>query len=69
MKLALLWLIRAYQAVLSPLLPTSCRYLPSCSHYSHDAVDRYGVFKGAWLGAKRLARCHPLGGKGYDPVP
>ena len=69
MKLAVLWIIRAYQASLSPLLPTSCRYLPSCSHYSHDAVARYGVFKGAWLGAKRLARCHPLGGKGYDPVP
>ncbi len=69
MKLAVLWIIRAYQASLSPLLPTSCRYLPSCSHYSHDAVDRYGVIKGAWLGVKRLARCHPLGGKGYDPVP
>ena len=69
MKLAVLWIIRAYQVGLSPLLPTSCRYLPSCSHYSHDAVDRYGVVKGAWLGVKRLARCHPLGGKGYDPVP
>ena len=69
MKLAVLWCIRAYQAGLSPLLPTSCRYLPSCSHYSHEAVNRYGVIKGAWLGAKRLARCHPLGGKGYDPVP
>ena len=69
MKLAVLWIIRAYQASLSPLLPTSCRYLPSCSHYSHDVVDRYGVIKGAWLGVKRLARCHPLGGKGYDPVP
>ena len=69
MKLAVLWCIRAYQVSLSPLLPTSCRYLPSCSHYSHDAVTRYGVLKGAWLGAKRLARCHPLGGKGYDPVP
>jgi putative membrane protein insertion efficiency factor len=69
MKLAVLSCIRAYQAFVSPLLPTSCRYLPSCSNYSHDAVTRYGVFKGAWLGAKRLARCHPLGGQGYDPVP
>lgn len=69
MKSAVLWCIRAYQLSLSALLPTSCRYLPSCSHYSHDAVTRYGVLKGAWLGAKRLARCHPLGGKGYDPVP
>ena len=69
MKLAVLWIIRAYQASLSPLLPTSCRFLPSCSYYSHDAVARYGVIKGAWLSAKRLARCHPLGGQGYDPVP
>lgn len=69
MKLAILWCIRAYQATLSPLLPTSCRFEPTCSNYSHDAVNRYGVFKGALLGAKRLARCHPLGGKGYDPVP
>ena len=69
MKLAVLTCIRAYQAFVSPLLPTSCRYLPSCSNYSHDAVNRYGVMRGAWLGAKRLARCHPLGGRGYDPVP
>ena len=69
MKLAILWCIRAYQVSLSPLLPTSCRFEPSCSNYSHDAVNRYGVLKGALLGAKRLARCHPLGGKGYDPVP
>ena len=69
MKLAILWCIRAYQLSLSPFLPTSCRYMPTCSDYSHDAVNRYGVFKGAWLGAKRLARCHPLGGKGFDPVP
>ena len=69
MKLAVLWCIRAYQAGLSPWLPASCRYLPTCSSYSHDAVTRYGVLKGAWLGAKRLARCHPLGGQGYDPVP
>jgi putative membrane protein insertion efficiency factor len=69
MKSVVLGCIRAYQVCISPLLPSSCRYMPSCSHYSHDAVNRYGVLKGAWLGAKRLARCHPLGGKGYDPVP
>ena len=69
MKFAVLTSIRAYQAFISPLLPTSCRYLPSCSNYSHDAVTRYGVVRGAWLGAKRLARCHPFGGQGYDPVP
>ena len=69
MKPAVLWCIRAYQFGLSPWLPTSCRYHPSCSSYSHDAVNRYGVLKGLWLGVKRLARCHPLGGQGYDPVP
>ena len=69
MKLAVLTCIRTYQALVSPLLPTSCRYLPSCSNYSYDAVTRYGALKGVWLGAKRLARCHPLGGRGYDPVP
>ena len=62
----MIWL---YQKTLSPLLPTSCRYNPSCSHYSHEAVEKYGVLKGIWLGAKRLGRCRPLGGQGYDPVP
>ena len=69
MKHVFLLGIRVYQMTLSPILPSSCRYLPSCSHYSHEAVQRYGVFKGGWLGARRLVRCHPLGGKGFDPVP
>ena len=69
MRQALLLGIRVYQMTLSPILPASCRYLPSCSHYSHEAVQRYGVLRGTWLGAKRVARCHPLGGRGYDPVP
>ncbi len=69
MKVAVLFGIRVYQKTLSPFLPTSCRYLPSCSHYSHEAVSKYGIFKGSWLCARRLARCQPLGGKGYDPVP
>lgn len=69
MKPAVLWCIRAYQLALSPWLPASCRYHPSCSSYSHDAVNRYGVLRGVWLGVRRLARCHPLGGQGYDPVP
>jgi putative membrane protein insertion efficiency factor len=51
------------------MLPTSCRYFPSCSHYSQEAVEKYGVLKGVWLGVKRLGRCRPLGGQGYDPVP
>jgi putative membrane protein insertion efficiency factor len=64
--LAAIWL---YQKTLSLYLPSECRYSPTCSHYSHEAVEKYGTVKGAWMGLKRLARCHPLGGKGYDPVP
>ena len=69
MKFAVLSLIWVYQRTLSPLLPTSCRFSPSCSHYSQDAVEKYGVIKGVMLGVKRLGRCRPLGGQGYDPVP
>ena len=69
MKRCLLLAIRLYQLVLSPYLPSSCRYSPTCSHFSQEAVQRYGAIKGAWIGIKRLARCHPLGGKGFDPVP
>ena len=69
MKFAVLTVIWLYQKTLSPLLPTSCRYYPSCSHYSQQAVEKYGVLKGIWLGVKRLGRCRPLGGQGYDPVP
>ena len=69
MKYAVLSVIWVYQTTLSPLLPTSCRFYPSCSHYSQEAVEKYGVVKGIWLGIKRLGRCRPLGGQGYDPVP
>jgi putative membrane protein insertion efficiency factor len=69
MRFAVLSVIGIYQKALSPLLPTSCRYYPSCSHYSKEAVEKYGVLKGIWLGVKRLGRCRPLGGQGYDPVP
>jgi putative membrane protein insertion efficiency factor len=68
-KYAVLSVIWVYQRTLSPLLPTSCRFYPSCSHYSQEAVEKYGVVKGIWLGIKRLGRCRPLGGQGYDPVP
>lgn len=61
--------IRLYQWVISPLFPASCRYAPSCSHYAADAVTRFGVFRGGWLAIKRIGRCHPWGGTGYDPVP
>jgi len=58
-----------YRAVISPLLPPSCRYVPTCSQYAIEAVKKHGVFRGGWLMLKRLSRCHPWGGSGYDPVP
>lgn len=62
-------LIRGYQVTLSPLLPSACRYQPTCSRYALEAVERYGAVKGTWMGAKRIARCHPFHPGGYDPVP
>ncbi|MSO76138.1 MAG: membrane protein insertion efficiency factor YidD [Alphaproteobacteria bacterium] len=62
-------LIRAYQLTLSPWLGIHCRYLPTCSHYALDALERHGPARGMWLAAGRLLRCHPWGGSGYDPVP
>ena len=61
--------ILAYQYLLSPLIPSSCRFQPSCSTYTKEAITKHGVRKGIWMGIKRLARCHPWGGSGYDPVP
>ncbi len=66
---ALMGLIWLYQNTLSPALPKSCRYEPTCSRYAYTALERYGVVKGTWLAAVRLARCQPWGGSGYDPVP
>jgi putative membrane protein insertion efficiency factor len=65
----LLFLIRFYQGAISPLLPSSCRYTPTCSQYGTEAIQRYGSLKGGWLTLKRVLRCHPWGGHGYDPVP
>ncbi|RST28706.1 membrane protein insertion efficiency factor YidD [Chryseobacterium lacus] len=62
-------LIRFYQWFISPLLPKNCRYEPTCSHYMAEALQIHGPLKGLWLGFKRIARCHPWGGEGYDPVP
>jgi len=62
-------LIRAYQRFLSPTLPPSCRFHPSCSQYALEAVTRYGALKGSWLAARRLVRCHPFHPGGFDPVP
>lgn len=62
-------LVKVYQGMLSPYLPNSCRYSPTCSQYMIEAIQRFGLWKGGWLGLKRLARCHPWGGHGHDPVP
>ena len=62
-------LIKLYQWIISPLLGSKCRYTPTCSHYGIEALKKYGPIKGLWLTAKRIARCHPWGGHGYDPVP
>jgi putative membrane protein insertion efficiency factor len=62
-------LIRAYQRFVSPALPPSCRFHPSCSQYALEAVTRHGALKGSWLAARRLARCHPFHPGGFDPVP
>jgi uncharacterized protein len=62
-------LIKLYQWIISPWLGSKCRYTPTCSHYGIEALKKYGPVKGLWLTAKRIARCHPWGGHGHDPVP
>lgn len=69
LNLLLRSLIRAYQLLISPLLLPSCRYLPSCSEYAAEAIQTHGSLRGGWLALRRLLRCHPWGGSGYDPVP
>ncbi len=64
-----LFFLRFYKRFLSPLLPPMCRFEPTCSVYTMQAVEKYGVLRGAWLGMKRLGRCHPFNPGGWDPVP
>ena len=69
MKRGLLQLIRGYQRYLSPFLPPSCKFTPTCSEYTYQAVERYGAFKGLWMGIKRLGHCHPFSSGGFHPLP
>jgi putative membrane protein insertion efficiency factor len=69
MKPIALAMIRFYKRFISPILPSSCIYQPTCSQYTYEAIERYGVIRGSWMGAKRIARCHPFHEGGYDPVP
>ena len=69
MKYLLIGIVRLYQLIFSPWIPPSCRYTPTCSHYAVEALKKHGALKGMWLSIKRVSRCHPWGGEGYDPVP
>jgi putative membrane protein insertion efficiency factor len=69
MVMLLRWLIRCYQIAISPMLGPRCRYIPTCSQYAIEALQMHGAAKGTWLSTKRICRCHPWGGSGYDPVP
>lgn len=69
MRHVLIALVRLYQVLISPLLGSNCRFTPTCSAYSVEALQKHGAWKGGWLAIKRISRCHPWGGDGYDPVP
>jgi len=64
----LILLAKIYQLIISPMIPNACRYTPTCSAYFIEAVQKYGPFKGGWMGLQRIGRCHPWGGHGHDPV-
>jgi putative membrane protein insertion efficiency factor len=69
LSLPFIVLIKIYQIVLSPLIGPKCRFTPTCSHYAVEALKKHGLLKGSWLSLRRILRCHPWGGQGYDPVP
>ncbi len=69
MRFVAVFLITLYQMLISPALPPSCRYVPTCSQYAKEALLKHGFLKGSWLAARRLLRCHPFHAGGYDPVP
>lgn len=69
MKHFFLTLVRGYQRFISPIKPPSCRFSPTCSQYSYEAIEKYGAIKGLWMSIKRVGRCHPFNPGGYDPVP
>ncbi|MFK7954403.1 MAG: membrane protein insertion efficiency factor YidD [Ekhidna sp.] len=69
LKKILIFPILIYQYVISPMFPSTCRYMPTCSEYTKEAIKKYGAWKGFLLGIRRIGRCHPWGGSGYDPVP
>ena len=69
MSKLLIGLIKIYQMILSPWIGRECRFLPTCSHYSIEAIERFGFLRGSWLMIARIIRCNPLGGSGFDPVP
>jgi uncharacterized protein len=69
MKQLALFLLRFYRRFVSPVLPPSCRFTPTCSAYTYEAIDRFGFLKGGWTGLKRIIRCNPFNPGGYDPVP
>ncbi|MBD2743266.1 membrane protein insertion efficiency factor YidD [Coleofasciculus sp. FACHB-1120] len=69
MKILLIWLIRGYRVLISPLFPPACRFQPTCSKYALEAVERFGPWRGGWMAIRRILRCHPFHPGGYDPVP
>jgi putative membrane protein insertion efficiency factor len=68
MKAVVLFLLKVYKKAIAPWVPPSCRYTPTCSEYAVQAVEKYGAWRGGWMAAKRVGRCHPFAAGGYDPV-